>query len=238
MRILAIITARAGSKGVTGKNTRVLGDKPLIQYTFLSAQKSQLITDIIVSTDSLEIIKIAKSQGIEVPFIRPAELANDTAKSIDVVIHAVNKLHEHGRSYDAVVLLQPTNPFRPEGFIDRAIKQFISGGYDALVSVLPVPHEFNPHWVFEPDDNGNLKIATGEETIIARRQELPTAYYRDGSIYITKTDVLLNQLSFFGKTLSYIEADPQYHVNIDTPDDWMVAENLLKKYETNCNSNG
>lgn len=229
MRILAIIPARAGSKGVKGKNTKFLGDKPLVQFTFLSAQKSQLITDIIVSTDSLEIIEIAKSHGIEVPFVRPAELADDTAKSIDVVIHAVNKLHEHGRSFDAVVLLQPTNPFRPEGFIDRALQQFISGGCDALVSVLPVPHEYNPHWVFEPEDNGYLTIATGEETIISRRQDLPPAYYRDGSIYITKTEVILNQHSFFGKTLGFIESDPQYHVNIDTLDDWALAEKKLRE---------
>ena len=92
--------------------------------------------------------------------------------------------------FDAVCLLQPTTPFRRKGLIDEAIKKFESGSFDSLVSVREVPHEFNPHWVFEEKD-GKLKIATGEKQIISRRQELPKAYHRDGAIYLTKTEVIL-----------------------------------------------
>jgi CMP-N-acetylneuraminic acid synthetase len=96
---------------------------------------------------------------------------------------------------------------------------------------LKVPHEFNPHWVFEENGSGNLKISIGESEIISRRQELPTAYYRDGSIYITKTEVLLNQQSLYGKSIAYIEADKTRHVNIDTMEDWERAVALAKKLE-------
>jgi N-acylneuraminate cytidylyltransferase len=226
LKLLGIIPARAGSKGVPGKNTKSLGGKPLIAYTIESAKQSSLI-DIIVSTDSEEIAAIALERGAAIPFMRPAELATDSAKSIDVVIHAVQEMQKQGKQYDAVVLLQPTNPFRPSGFIDKAINLFRENNCDALVSVLPVPHEYNPHWVFEPDANGYLHIATGDATIIPRRQELPKAFYRDGCIYITRTDVLLSQQSFFGKTLGYIEADPSLHINIDTPEDWVMAEKLI-----------
>jgi len=125
-----------------------------------------------------------------------------------------------------VILLQVTSPFREEGFIDRAIEKFIQSEADALVSVLPVPHEYNPHWIFEADRNGNLRIATGENQIIKRRQDLPKAYFRDGSIYITKTEVI-KQGSFFGNQLTYIESNPDLYVNIDTMDDWKKAEEML-----------
>lgn len=234
MKLLGIIPARAGSKGVPGKNTKSLGGKPLIAYTIESAKQSSLI-DIIVSTDSEEIAAIALERGAAIPFMRPAELATDSAKSIDVVIHAVQEMQKQGKQYDAVVLLQPTNPFRPSGFIDKAINLFRENNCDALVSVLPVPHEYNPHWVFEPDANGYLHIATGDATIIPRRQELPKAFYRDGCIYITRTDVLLSQQSFFGKTLGYIEADPSLHVNIDTMEDWVIAERIASNNKQQIN---
>lgn len=227
MTFLAIIPARSGSKGVPGKNSKLLGGKPLIAHTIQSAKASSLLTDCIVSTDSEAIAQIALEYGARVPFLRPAALATDTARSIDVVLHALHELQMAGKSYDAVVLLQPTNPFRPDGFIDRTIEHYISGNFDALVSVLPVPHEFNPHWVFEPDADGHLRLATGETEIIPRRQDLPTAYFRDGSVYITAVDVLQSRHSFYGNRLGYIVSDPDRHVNIDTPDDWEKAERII-----------
>jgi N-acylneuraminate cytidylyltransferase len=121
---------------------------------------------------------------------------------LPVIQHALGWLAAQGRHYDAVCLLQPTNPFRPVGFINRAISQFMQSGADTLISVLPVPLEFNPHWVFEPDADGLLKIATGETTIIPRRQELPKAFYRDGSIYLTKTEVLLSKNALLGESIT------------------------------------
>lgn len=228
MNFLALIPARSGSKGIPGKNIRLLGGKPLLAYSIESALNCPLLDNVIVSTDSEEIAQIATQYGAEVPFIRPAELATDSAKTVDVVVDALKTLMKAGKSYDAVVLLQPTNPFRPDGFIEQAIQHFIAGNFDALVSVLPVPTEYNPHWVFEPDKKGILHIATGEKEIIPRRQDLPPAYFRDGSVYITRTSILLHHHSLYGQRLGFIEADPAYYVNIDTPEDWLEAEVKLK----------
>ncbi|MES2559957.1 MAG: acylneuraminate cytidylyltransferase family protein [Bacteroidota bacterium] len=228
MNILAIIPARGGSKGIPGKNSKLLGTKPLIAYTIEAAQACKLIQTTIVSTDDVVLAAIAKQYGAEVPFLRPASLATDNARSIDVVLHALEVLSSQGRSFDAVCLLQPTTPFRAEGFIDQCITAFISHQSDSLVSVQPVPHEYNPHWTFEPDASGHLHIATGEESIISRRQDLPKAYIRDGSVYLTKVSVLKSH-SLFGKTVAYVESDSSDYVNIDTPEDWTLAETLLSR---------
>lgn len=226
MRVLAIIPARGGSKGVPGKNIKLLGGKPLLQYTLESANESQLLTRVILSSDDASIIATAEALGLEVPFIRPANLATDQAKSIEVVQHAVQYFEEKGEFFDAVCLLQPTSPFREKGFIDAAIEKFIQTGVDTLLSVLPVPHEYNPHWVFEENEAGHLKIATGENQIISRRQELPGAYYRDGSLYLTKMDYI-KQGTFYGAQLGFIVSNPDFYVNIDTPTDWIAAEQKL-----------
>lgn len=228
MKILAIIPARGGSKGVPGKNTKILGIKPLIAYSINKANESQLITKTIVSTDDSSIIKIAKEYHAEVPFVRPSELASDLASSISVVQHAIAFFEYNNEFFDAVCLLQPTSPFREKGFIDQAIEKFIDSRADSLVSVLPIPHEYNPHWAFEESENGLLKIATGDEKIIPRRQELPMAFHRDGAIYITKTEVLKNG-SLYGKSIAFIESNPDFYVNIDTMKDWELAEKLLIK---------
>lgn len=231
MKILAIIPARGGSKGVPGKNIKMLGGKPLIAYTIQAAQKAKLLTEIILSTDSDKIIRVAKAYGLEVPFKRPASLATDESPTILTVLHALDYFSENGIYFDAVCILQVTNPFRTSEFIDEAIEKFKNSKADSLISVLKVPHEFNPHWVFEKNAKENLVISTGESEIISRRQELPTAYYRDGSIYITKTEVLLNQKSLYGKSIAYMEADEKRHINIDTVEDWESAVALAKKLE-------
>ena len=226
MKILAIIPARGGSKGVPGKNIKLLGEKPLLQYTVEASMQSQLISKTILSTDDAEIIACARNFDIEIPFVRPHELATDQAKSIDVVKHAVDFFEKQGEFYDAVCLLQVTSPFRPHGMIDKAIQKFIDTDADTLITVLPVPHEYNPHWVFEVNERGELKIATGENTIISRRQDLPLAYHRDGSIYITKTEYI-KQGTFYGNSLTYLETDPTNYVNIDTLFDWKKAEDMI-----------
>lgn len=227
MKILAIIPARGGSKGVPRKNVRLLGNKPLIEYSIDAAIESNVFEKIVVSTDDEEIAIAAEIAGCKPPFIRPTELAQDDSTSISVVLHAINFFEQQNIFFDAVCLLQPTSPFREKGFINKAINVFKETNSDSLISVLPVPHEYNPHWVFE-ELNGTLKISTGDETIIPRRQELPKAYHRDGSLYITKTETLKKE-SFFGKKISYIESNKEFYVNIDTFKDWEMAEKLLEK---------
>ena len=228
MKILSIIPARGGSKGVPKKNIKLLGKMPLIEYTLYSAKKSKLLTHIVVSTDEEEIAIVAEIAGYKPPFIRPSELAKDKSTSLEVMQHAIWFFESRSVFFDAVCLLQPTTPYRESGFIDKAIEKFISSNADSLISVLPIPHEYNPHWAFEQNGNGLLKIATGEVTIIPRRQELPKAFHRDGAIYITKTNVLKSG-SLYGKSIAYIESNPQFYVNIDTMKDWETAEKLLAK---------
>ena len=224
MRILGLITARGGSKGVPKKNIKLLNGKPLLAYTVDAAKKSKLITEIALSSDDDEIIQTAIALGLNVPFKRPFELAQDATSSIDVVAHALQVYESKGVYFDAVCLLQPTSPFRKEGFIDAAIEKFTKQNTDCLLSVLQVPHEYNPHWTFLAHTNGTLTIATGEKEIIKRRQDLPPAFFRDGSIYITKTQVIKEKHSFYGESISYIESDPAFFCNIDTLKDWELAE--------------
>ncbi len=229
MRILAIIPARGGSKGVPGKNIKLLNGKPLLAYTSEIALQSKYLTEVMVSTEDTHILTVAKSLGLKVPFTRPMALAQDTTPTIDVIIHALQWYENHAIFFDAVCLLQVTSPFRTVEFLDKAIEKFTQSDCDSLVSVQKVPHEFNPHWTFEVNPEGNLKIATGEYEIISQRQKLPIAYHRDGSIYITKTEVLLNQNSLYGKSIAYIESESQFYVNIDTLEDWEKAEEFCKK---------
>ncbi len=230
MKILAIIPARGGSKGVPGKNIKLLNGKPLLAYTTEVALQSQLLSKVILSSDDYQIIETAKNLGVEVPFVRPAELSQDDSPTINLVLHALKWFEKKNIIFDAICLLQPTSPFRTVDFLDNAIKKFIESGCDSLVSVLKVPHEFNPHWTFEVNEKGNLKIATGESNIIGRRQDLPQTYHRDGSIYIVKTAVVLKKNSLYGEKIAFIESPQECYANIDTISDWDKAEILSKKF--------
>lgn len=230
--ILAIIPARGGSKDIPGKNIKLLGGKPLMQYTVEAARESRLLSRVILSSEDTAIIEVAKALEVEVPFVRPAHLATDRSGSLEVVQHALEYFKERGVFFDAVCLLQPTTPFREPGSIDTAIAQFLSKDYDSLISVRKVPDEFNPHWVFEPDKNGSLKVATGEKEIINRRQDLPSAYFRDGSIYLTKTNVILKQNSLYGNKIGYVVSEGEKYVNVDTTKDWERAETLINMKNT------
>ncbi len=205
-----------------------MGGKPLIAYTIESALEVFSHEDILVSTDSEEVLNIASSYHLNTDFLRPANLALDTTPTIDVILYELDKIQRLGRVYDAVLLLQPTSPFRPVGFIRQCIEKFEVNNYDSLVSVLPVPHEYNPHWVFE-EDNGELSIATGENKLITRRQDLPIAFFRDGSVYITKVDYLIQNKQLVGGRIGFIESNPQYYCNLDTEEDWQNALNKVKK---------
>lgn len=229
MKILAIIPARGGSKGIPGKNTKLLNGKPLMSYTSEIALQSHYLTEVIVSTEDKQIVEVAERLGLKVPFVRPMALAEDHTPTLHVIIHALQWFEKQTIFFDAVCLLQVTSPFRTVDFLDKAIVKFIESGCDSLVSVQKVPHEYNPHWTFEVNAEGNLKIATGEAEIISRRQELPPAYHRDGSIYITKTEVLLNGHSLYGKSTAFIESEPDFYVNIDTMKDWEKAEEMIQK---------
>ncbi len=228
MKILGIIPARSGSKGIPGKNSKLLNGIPLIGYVAKDAMQSKLLDRVIVSTDSEEIGSIASNFGVDFPFLRPKEISTDTSPSIDFIRHALLTLKERGEIYHAVCLLQPTSPFKAPGFIDSCIDKFLSEDLDSLVSVLEVPHEFNPHWVFEDTGEGILKIATGESQLIPRRQDLPKAYFRDGSVYVFKSDLVLEKNTLIGGRLGFMLSQESYYCNLDTMKDWELAEEKVK----------
>jgi CMP-N,N'-diacetyllegionaminic acid synthase len=227
MKILGIIPARGGSKSVPNKNIKLLVGKPLLQYTVDVAKKSKNISRLILSSDDDKIIKVAQQLNLEVPFIRPTNLAKDDTPTLPVIQHALKFFIEKDVYFDAVCLLQVTSPFKTSEFIDEAIEKFVKSGADALISVQQVPNEFNPHWVFKVNNEDKLELFAGKKQIISRRQELPKTYHRDGVIYITKTNVLLEENSLYGKNLAYIESPSGCNVNIDTMEDWKNAENYL-----------
>jgi CMP-N-acetylneuraminic acid synthetase len=228
MRVLGLIPARGGSKGVPRKNIRLLGGKPLLQYTAETARAARLLSRVVLSTDDEEIAEIGRTCKLDVPFMRPPELAADATPSLLVVKHALEWLGSRGEVFDAVCLLQPTHPFRQAGDIDACIALLAESGADSVVTVLPVPPEHNPHWVFFRSPDGTLRLSTGESTPIPRRQDLPPAFHREGSVYVTRRDVVVKGGSLLGDRVVGYPMDPGKSVNIDTQDDWARAERLLR----------
>ncbi len=229
MRDLGLIPARGGSKGVPRKNIRMLGGKPLLQYTAETARAARLLDRVVLSTDDEEIAEIGRGCMLEVPFMRPPELAADATPSLLVVKHALEWLANRGDVFEAVCLLQPTHPFRRAGDIDACITLLGESGADSVVTVLPVPPEHNPHWVFFRGPDGMLHLSTGESTLIPRRQDLPPAFHREGSVYVTRRDVVLKEGSLLGSRVIGYPMDPEKSVNIDTLEDWARAEMLLRE---------
>jgi CMP-N,N'-diacetyllegionaminic acid synthase len=227
MRILGLIPARGGSKGVPRKNIRMLGSKPMLAFTAESALGALRLTRVVLSTEDEEIAAVGERYGLEVPFLRPRDLAEDVTPTLPVVQHAIAELEKQGDRFDAVCLLQPTNPLRRSADIDGCIELLECSMADAVVSVLPVPHEYNPKWVFWMNGGGRISIVTGESEPISRRQDLPPAYHRDGSVYVTRRDVVMNLNSLYGDDLKGYVADPKFSANIDTEKDWEKIEKLL-----------
>ena len=227
MKVLGIVTARGGSKGVPRKNVRLLAGKPLLQYTAEAARAAQLLTKTILTTDDPEIAEVGRRCGLEVPFLRPPELARDDTPTLPVLQHAVRFLEDRGESFDAICLLQPTNPLRQAADIDACVALLEKTGLDAVVTMLPVPAEYNPHWVYFKNDDGTFRLSTGEKTPIPRRQMLPPAFHREGSVYVMRREVLMVKNSLFGESVAGHLMDPKQCVNIDTMEDWADAEKLL-----------
>jgi CMP-N-acetylneuraminic acid synthetase len=227
MRFLGLIPARGGSKGVPRKNIKLLCGKPLLAYTAEAALASRRLSRVILSTEDEEIAEVGRSYRLETPFLRPNELARDETPMLPVVQHAVRFLEDSGEHFDAICLLQPTNPLRTADDIDGCIQLLEISEADAVVTVLPVPHEFNPHWVYFESAEGWLRLSTGEASPIPRRQELPPAFHREGSVYVTRREVLMEQNSFYGSRLLGYKMNNERSINIDTPEDWQRAERLL-----------
>ena len=204
-----------------------MGGKPLLAYTAAAALDSKRLSRVILSTEDPEIATVGRECGLEVPFMRPADLVADLTPTLPVVMHALNSLEESGASFDAVCLLQPTNPLRRARDIDDCIDLFERSTADSVVSVRPVPAEYNPKWVYWQDTEGKLSISTGDDEPIRRRQDLPDAYHRDGSVYITRTHIITDRGSLYGDRILGYEMPAEFSVNIDSEDDWANAERRI-----------
>lgn len=228
MKVLGTIPARGGSKGVPRKNVKLLCGKPLLAYTAESALAAKCLTRVILSTEDLEIAAVGKSLGLDVPFMRPEELAQDNTPTFPVVVHAVEMLEQMGDAYDAVCLLQPTNPMRRSEDIDGCIDLLAGSGADSVFTVLRVPDSYNPKWVYWEDTAGRMVLSTGDAEPVSRRQDLPHAFHREGSVYVTKREVLRSHGNLYGDDTRGYEVDSRHHVNIDTASDWQAAADLLE----------
>lgn len=231
MRVLGLIPARSGSKGVPGKNIKLLSGRPLLWYTAQAAQAAKRLTRVVLSTDSEEIAAVGRACGVEVPFLRPAELARDDTPTLPVAQHALRLLEEAGDRFDALCLLQPTNPLRRSEDIDACIELLAASDADAVVTVLPVPAEHNPHWVYFRAEDGRLHLSTGAAAPIPRRQDLPPAFHREGSVYVTRRAVVMEENSLYGTRVLGYEIDLRRSVNIDDPSDWECAEEMIARVE-------
>ena len=226
MRPLYLIPARGGSKGVPGKNIRPLGGRPLIEHSISHALYASGGGDVVVSTDSREIARIAEKAGAKVPFIRPAELATDKAGSREVMLHAVDALSSH-KDYDTVVLLQPTSPFRNPEDIVKALNLFNEKHPDMVVSVKPAAT--NPYYnAFECRADGTLMISKGNGDI-TRRQDAPQVWEFDGAIYVISVDSLrrYTSLARMPKVVPLVSSS-RHNIDIDSIEDFLVAEQLMK----------
>jgi CMP-N-acetylneuraminic acid synthetase len=226
-RVLGIVPARGGSKGVPGKNARLLNGRPLIAYTAAAALGATTLSRVVLSTDDERIAEIGRRCGLEVPFMRPAALATDGTPTLPVVQHALACLEAGGDRFDAVVILQPTTPLRRAEVIDRCVEQLWASQADCVVTMVPVPVEYNPHWVYFRRADGCMRLSTGESAPIPRRQELPQAFRREGSVYVTRRPVI-DHGTLFGDRVVGWPVSPDESVDINTEDDWNRAERLMQ----------
>lgn len=223
-KVLALIPARGGSKGLPGKNIRHLCGKPLIAWSIEAAQAARHVTRIVVTSDDAEILAIAREYGADVPFVRPSKLARDDTPGIDVVLHALDSLPD----YDWVVLLQPTSPLRTAEDIDQAITICLEEGAPACVSVCAAPA--NPWWMFNVRADGRLVSLLPPEQRPSRRQDLPEIYALNGAVYVNRVDWLRQtHTSLTEETLAYV-MPPERSIDIDTLMDFRIAECLLQEF--------
>ncbi len=162
MKVLGLVPAQGGSEGIPRKNARFLAGRPPLAYTADATGKARRLSRVILSTEEPEIAEIGRRCGLEVPFLRPAELARDETPMLPVVQHALRLLEERGDRFDAVCSLQPASPFRSPEDIDACIAMLEDKSADAVVAVLPIPLEYNPHWVYFQCEDGCIHLSTGE----------------------------------------------------------------------------
>jgi len=222
-RVLAIIPARGGSKGVPRKNIRLLAGKPLIAWTIEEAKKSKYIDRLILTSEDLEIIETAKAYGCDIPFVRPGKLALDSTPGIDPVLHALEVI----QGYDYVVLLQPTSPLRLAEDIDGCIEKMIEKQSTTCVSVTEA--ETSPYWMYTLNQAGAMQPLIQQDEPIVRRQDLTMVYALNGAVYVAEVDWLKRSRSFLTtETVAFIVPKDRSY-DIDTEKDFLWCDWLISR---------
>lgn len=223
-KVLGLIPARGGSKGVPNKNIRDLDGKPLIAHSIEAGQNASSIDTVVVSTDDDEIATVADQYGARVPFIRPDYLATDEAPTAPVIRHAVEYLRKQGEEYSTFVLLQPTSPLRTEEHIDEAYSKYVRSDIDSLISAYPT---YDTRWQQTPEGAKEQNYTRAGK----RRQDRDPEYVINGAVYVTDVaNFMETEKIITGKTGIY-EMSERKSVDIDTPFDLWLAEQILSEWE-------
>lgn len=232
-RVVGVVTARAGSKGIPGKNTKPLAGKPLILYIVEAALASGAFDRVIVSTDDAAAADLARASGCEVPFMRPPELATDATPHLPVMQHALAWLRDHqGYTPDAVMTLLPTAPLCQPAHFRQAVALQHSTGADSVIGVDELPPHFNPMRVVTVDAEGWARLFVGGAPVKrrpGRRQDMPPAWVMNGAIYLFKTHFLFDPVepNLYGDRVAAMVMPPPYGLNLDDPEDWERVERIL-----------
>lgn len=231
-RVLAIVPARAGSKGLPGKNIRPLAGKPLLAWPIAAARASAHVDRVIISTDDQGFADIAVAHGADAPFLRPAELAGDTAPSIDFILHAVDTLARAGDLYDYVVLLEPTSPLTEGADVDAALEQLVAADADAIVGVSKL-EATHPAFAVRKDDQGAITpYASATFGEMPRRQDIEPLFSLDGTLYASTVEALRRERGFcHTRTLGYESARHKAH-EVDDLVDFICIEAIASNLDT------
>lgn len=228
MNILGLIPARGGSKSIPHKNIVPLAGRPLLAYTCDAALASQRLTRTILSTDDPAIADVGRQCGVEVPFLRPTDLAQDDTPALSVIEHALSTLGEDERYQPkVVVLLQPTSPLRRAEHIDAAVDILLETEADSVVTVTEVPHHFNPVSLMRIDQGTLVPFIDGP--LILRRQDKPQVYARNGPAVLAMRRATIENGSLYGQDCRPLLMRAEESLDIDSPFDLLVAEAVLSR---------
>ena len=226
MTFVGLIPARGGSKGVPRKNLRCVGGQPLVSLAVASALACGRLNRVIVSTDDAEIAEAAQRAGADVPFLRPARLAEDDTPAVAVARHAVEWLESYGATVDAIVILQPTSPLRRTSHIDAAIDRFLETGADSVVTVCEVEH--SPFWM-QRLEKDRLVPLLPSGMLAQRRQDLPPVYRLNGAVYVVRRRLLMEDGGIMGPDTRAVVMAQADSIDIDSDLDFQLAELELKR---------
>jgi CMP-N-acetylneuraminic acid synthetase len=228
MNILGLIPARGGSKAIPRKNIFPLAGTPLLGYTCQAATASRVLTRVLLNTDDPEIAEVGRKYGVETPFLRPAQLAEDETPILPVIRHTLGWLDANQDFHtDVVVLLQPTSPLRGARHIDAAVDLLIDSGADTVVSVQEVPHQFNPISVMRLDEQGCLQPYL-EGDLVLRRQEKPQVYARNGPAVLVIRRQVVESGRLYGDRVLPLIMNPLDSLDVDDEDDLTLLEALIQ----------